>query len=130
MSSGCTSGMNRARESEPCLPSTKNLAFKPASELAELIADKQVSPVELTALYFERIERLDGQLHAYLTLAQDEAMQAAKDAEDAVMRGDELGALHGVPISIKDLELTKGIRSTSGSLPFKDRVPGRRFHSR
>ena len=101
----------------------ENLAFTPASELAALIADKQVSPVELTALYFERIERLDGQLHAYLTLCRDEAMQAAKDAENAVMRGDALGPLHGVPISIKDLELTKGIRTTSGSLPFKDRIP-------
>ena len=101
----------------------ENLAFAPASELAALIADKQASPVELTALYFERIERLDSQLNAYLTLCRDEAMQAAKDAEDAVMRGDALGPLHGVPISIKDLELTKGIRTTSGSLPFKDRIP-------
>ena len=101
----------------------ENLAFAPASELAALIADKQASPVELTALYFERIERLDGQLHAYLTLCRDEAMQAAKEAENAVMRGDALGPLHGVPISIKDLELTKGIRTTSGSLPFKDRIP-------
>ena len=101
----------------------ENLAFTPASELAALIADKQVSPVELTALYFERIDRLDSQLHAYLTLCRDEAMQTARDAESAVMRGDELGALHGVPISIKDLELSKGIRSTSGSLPFTDRIP-------
>lgn len=101
----------------------ENLAFAPASDLRALIADKQVSPVELTALYFERIDRLDSQLHAYLTLCRDEAMQAARNAEDAVMRGDELGALHGVPISIKDLELSKGIRSTSGSLPFTDRIP-------
>ena len=101
----------------------ENLAFAPASELAALIADKQASPVELTRLYFDRIERLDSQLNSYLTLTQNEAMQAAKDAEDAVMRGDALGPLHGVPISIKDLELTKGIRTTSGSLPFKDRIP-------
>ena len=100
-----------------------NLAFAPASELRDMIADKQVSPVELTELYFERIDRLDSQLHAYLTLCSDEAMESAKDAENAVMRGDELGTLHGVPISIKDLELSKGVRSTSGSLPFKDRIP-------
>ena len=100
-----------------------NLAFTPASELREMIADKQVSPVELTELYFERIDRLDSQLHAYLTLCRDEAMQAARDAENAVMRGDDLGALHGVPISIKDLELTKGVRTTSGCLVFKDRIP-------
>lgn len=101
----------------------ENLAFTPASDLRALIADKQVSPLELTALYFERIDRLDSQLHAYLTLCRDEAMEAARNAEDAVMRGDALGALHGVPISIKDLELSKGIRSTSGSLPFTDRIP-------
>ena len=101
----------------------ENLAFAPASELRALIGDKQVSPVELTALYYDRIDRLDSQLNAYLTLCRDEAMQAASDAEDAVMRGDALGALHGIPISIKDLEMSKGIRSTSGSLPFKDRIP-------
>ena len=101
----------------------ENLAFTPASELASLIGDKQVSPVELTELYFERIDRLDTQLHAYLTICRDKAMQAARTAEDAVIRGDSLGPLHGVPISIKDLEMSKGIRSTSGSLPFTDRIP-------
>ena len=50
-------------------------------------------------------------------------MVAARAAEAAVMRGDELGPLYGVPISIKDLELTKGIRTTSGSLVFQDRIP-------
>ena len=101
----------------------ENLAFASAAELRALIGDKQVSPVELTRLYLDRIDRLDSQLNSYLTLTHDEATQAAQDAEDAVMRGDELGPLHGVPISIKDLELTKGVRTTSGSLPFKDRVP-------
>ena len=101
----------------------ESIAFAPASELRRLVADKQASPVELTAMYLERIERLDPKLNSYLTVTGDEAMAAAKAAEDAVTRGDELGALHGVPISVKDLEMTKGIRSTSGSLPFKDRVP-------
>lgn len=102
---------------------SQNLASVPASEQRQLIADKQVSPVELTAMYLERIERLDPQLNAYLTVARDEAQAAAQAAEAAVMRGDAVGALHGVPISIKDLEMTKGIRSTGGSLPFKDRIP-------
>ena len=106
------------------MPKTdENLAFAPASELRALIADKQVSPVELTELYFDRIDRLDSQLHAYLTLCRDEAMQAARQAESAVMQGDDLGPLHGVPISIKDLELTKGVRTTSGCIVFKDRIP-------
>ena len=101
----------------------ENLAFAPSHELAALIADKQVSPVEITQLYFERIDRLDSQLNSYLTLSRDKAMESAKAAEDAVVRGDELGPLHGVPISIKDLVMTKGIRTTSGSLAYKDHIP-------
>lgn len=101
----------------------EKLAFAPASELRTLIATKQVSPVELTELYFERIDRLDSKLNAYLTLTRDEAMESARAAEQAVVRGDELGPLHGLPISIKDLEMTKGVRTTGGSLAFKDRVP-------
>ena len=100
-----------------------DLAFIPATELRGLIAAKQVSPVEVTELYLNRIDSLDPQLNSYLTVVQDEAMKAAKSAEQAVVRGDPLGPLHGVPVSIKDLELTKGIRTTSGSLIFKDRVP-------
>ena len=69
----------------------ENLAFAPAAELAALIADKQVSPVELAQLYFDRIERLDSELNSYLTLTRDDAMRAARDAEDAVLRGDALG---------------------------------------
>lgn len=101
----------------------ENLAFTSAFEIREMVSSKQVSPVELTQLFYNRIEKLDTQLNAYLTLNYDEAMRLAREAETAVARGDNLGPLHGVPISIKDLELTKGIRTTSGSLHFKDRVP-------
>ena len=101
----------------------EQLAFAPAFKLRELIADKQVSPVEITQLYLERIERLDSQLNSYLTLVRDDAMNAARSAEAAVLRGESLGPLHGLPISIKDLEITKGVRTTSGSLVYKDRVP-------
>ena len=101
----------------------EQMAFAPATELLQLIADKKVSPVELTELYFDRIERLDSRLNSYLTLTQDEAMETARAAEKAVVAGEELGPLHGLPISVKDLEMTKGIRTTGGSLVFKDRVP-------
>ena len=100
-----------------------DLAFTPALELRELIATKRVSPVELTELYLRRIDRLDSPLNSYLTIAYDQAMQAAKAAEDAVLRGEPLGPLHGMPIAIKDLQMTKGLRTTGGSLIFKDRVP-------
>ena len=103
----------------------EELAFAPATELLELISTKQVSPVELTELYFDRIDRLDSQLNSYLLLTRDEAMRTAKAAELAVVRGDELGPLHGLPISIKDSQMTKGVRTTTGSLVFKDRFPKR-----
>ena len=99
------------------------LAFSPSTELRDLIASKQVSPVEVTELYFSRIDRIDSKLNSYLTLARNEAMAGARAAEQAVVRGDTLGPLHGLPISLKDLEMTRGIRTTSGSLAYKDRVP-------
>lgn len=101
----------------------KNLVFLPAHELRTLIATKQVSPVEVTELYLQRIEQLDSQLNSYLTVTADLALATAREAEKAVMEGKSLGPLHGIPISIKDLEVTRGIRSTMGSLIFKDTVP-------
>ena len=101
------------------------LAFTPAAELLELIATRKVSPVELTELYFRRIERLDSRLNSYLLLNQDEAIYAARDAESVVMRGDATGALHGLPISIKDTQMTGGVRTTMGSIVYKDRIPER-----
>ncbi|MCH8207155.1 MAG: amidase [Chloroflexi bacterium] len=99
------------------------LAFTPAYRLRELIAQKQLSPVELAEGCLERIETLNPRLNAFLTVTADEALQAAREAEEGVMSGDELGPLHGIPTSIKDLEDTKGIRTTRGSLAYKDWVP-------
>lgn len=101
----------------------ENLAFAPATELRELIGNRQVSPVEITQLYLDRIDRLDPQLNSYLTVTSDIALEAARRAEQAVTEGEDLGPLHGVPISIKDLQMTKGVRSTGGSLAYRDRVP-------
>ena len=101
----------------------EEMAFAPATEHLKFIANKQVSPVELTELYLQRIEDLDGKLNSYLTVTADEAIQRAKEAEAGVLRGDHLGPLHGLPISIKDLEMTRGIRTTVGSVVFKDYIP-------
>ena len=103
--------------------SNTDLAFLPATELRDLIREKKVSPVEATSAFLERIDRLDSQLNSYLTVLPEEALRAARAAEDAVMRSGELGSLHGVPVSIKDLEMTSGVRTTGGSLLFEDRVP-------
>ena len=101
----------------------EELAYMPATEMRRLIVDKQVSPVEVTELYLRRIERLDPQLNSFLTVSADEAMRSARVAEQAVVSGESLGLLHGLPVSIKDLEMTRGMRTTGGSLIFKDRVP-------
>ena len=95
----------------------------PAHELASQLRSKDISPVELTEHYLRRIEALNPQLNAYLTVAGDEAMASAKTAEAELAAGQVKGPLHGVPISVKDLEMTAGIRSTLGSLIYKDHVP-------
>jgi aspartyl-tRNA(Asn)/glutamyl-tRNA(Gln) amidotransferase subunit A len=101
----------------------QNLAFTPASELRELIASKQLSPVELTEMYLRRIEEMNPTLNAFLTITAEQAMETARKAEAAVVRGDALGPLHGIPTSIKDLVPTKGVRTTRGSLTLKDWIP-------
>ncbi|MBI3953663.1 MAG: amidase [Chloroflexi bacterium] len=101
----------------------RDLAFAPAHQLASLIRRRKLSPVELVDIYLERIDRLNPRLNAYLTVCHDLARAAARDAEAAVMRGEELPPLHGVPVPIKDLNWTQGVRTTGGSLAYKDFVP-------
>ena len=101
----------------------ENLAFASATELRALIADGEITSTELTELYLSRIERLDDQLHAFLTVTPEIALEQAAKADAATARGESLGPLHGLPISIKDLQMTKGVRTTGGSLAYKDRVP-------
>ena len=94
-----------------------------AAELAALIRSKQVSPVEVTAHFLERISRHNGELNAFITVAQESAMAQAHRAEAAVIAGEELGPLHGVPVGVKDLDDTKGLRTTYGSILRMDHVP-------
>ena len=103
----------------------EGLAYAPASDLLELIAAKQVSPVEMAEMFFERIDRLDPQLNSFLLVTRDLAMEQARAAEDAVMRGDRLGPLHGLPVPIKDTQMTAGVPSTAGAVVFQNRVPER-----
>ena len=99
------------------------LAGTSARELARLIASRAVSPVEVLDAYLKAIEALNPQLNAVVTLAAEQARDAARRAEDAVMQGVALGPLHGVPIGVKDITPTAGIRTTYASLLYKDYVP-------
>ncbi|OLS38729.1 glutamyl-tRNA amidotransferase [Alkalihalophilus pseudofirmus] len=94
-----------------------------ASKLGPLIKEKQVSPVELMEETFERINKLDSTLNAYITLLPDYALEKAQQAEKDIMRGLYKGPLHGIPIGIKDNYYTKGITTTVGSKIFQDYIP-------
>jgi amidase len=94
-----------------------------AVELRRLIGRKKVSPLELLDSCLKRIRATDGAINAMVAMDQKAARKAARDAENAVMRGDDLGLLHGLPIGVKDLQETAGLRTTHGSLIYKDHVP-------
>ena len=100
-----------------------DLTRKSATELSVLIKSRALSPVELLNASLAVIERVNPKLNAIVTLATDQAREAAREAEAAVMRGDAVGALHGLPIGVKDVTRTAGIRTTFGSPLFKDFVP-------
>ena len=102
---------------------SSELAYMSATELSRAIRSRQASSVEVTELFYERIERLDPRLNSYLALCPEQALSDARAADDAVARGWALGPLHGIPISIKDLEMSKGIPTTLGSALFRDRIP-------
>ena len=101
----------------------EDLTRKSAIELAALIRSRAISPRELLDAHLTVIERVNPKLNAVVTLAADHARDAAHQAEAAVMRGDELGLLHGLPIAIKDTTRTAGIRTTFGSPLFVDHIP-------
>ena len=87
------------------------------------MASKEVSPVEATEAYLERIESLDSKFRAYVTVTADLALEAAKRAEKEIARGDYRGPMHGVPVAVKDQIHTEGILTTGGSPVFNDFVP-------
>jgi aspartyl-tRNA(Asn)/glutamyl-tRNA(Gln) amidotransferase subunit A len=99
------------------------LAFMPAADLAEAIQKKQVSPVEVVEAVLGRIERVNPRLNAYCTVTAEAARADARAAEAAVLRGDRVGPLHGVPYSVKDLVITRGVRTAFGSRIYEHNIP-------
>ena len=91
--------------------------------VAPRIAAREVSPVELTACYLDRVKRLNPVLNAYSTVMEDEALAAAREAEQEINRGNYRGPLHGIPVSIKDNLAVKGYPTTAGSQILKDWKP-------
>lgn len=99
------------------------LTDQSVANLSDLIRKKVVSPVELTEAVLERIGRLDGTLKAFVTVMDEQALQAAREAEKAIMAGSCLGPWHGIPVAVKDLYYTRGIRTTAGSKVLADFIP-------
>ncbi|MEJ2292273.1 MAG: amidase family protein [Deinococcales bacterium] len=97
-----------------------------ATELAQLIRRRSVSPVEVVEAHLGAIERRNASINAYVTVLADEALQAAREAERRLLGGAVVGPLHGVPYALKDLfETRAGVRTTYGSLLFRDHVADR-----
>ena len=99
------------------------ICYTSATELARLIRKKEISPCEIVNAILERIERINPEIKAYVTVASEQASRAAENAERALMKGEEIGPLHGIPVSIKDLTPTRGIRTTFGSRMYDDNIP-------
>jgi aspartyl-tRNA(Asn)/glutamyl-tRNA(Gln) amidotransferase subunit A len=100
-----------------------DLAKLTIREVSDLIRKKKVSPVELTTACLARINQFNPSLNAFITITAESAMAQAREAEAEVMRGNWRGPLHGVPIALKDLFDTAGVKTTAGSGVFKDRIP-------
>lgn len=103
--------------------STQSLCYTPAVDLAEMIRSREISPVEVVDAFLERIDEINPKVNAFCTVTADTARDAARKAEQAVMGGSNLGILHGVPFSIKDLIYTKSVRTMQGSRIYENYVP-------
>lgn len=100
-----------------------SLTRKSAGELVALVKSREITPLEILDAHLSVIERVNPKLNAIVTLAAEQAREVAIRAGAAVIRGEETGPLHGLPIGIKDITPTAGIRTTFGSPLFKDHVP-------
>ena len=101
---------------------SKEIFFSDATRLAELIRRRDISPVEVMQAHLDRIEETNPQVNAIVTVAAG-ALEAARAAEAAVMAGEPLGPLHGVPFTVKDSIDTAGVMTQRGSPIFKNRLP-------
>ena len=103
--------------------SDEPLHYQTIREVGERLKQRELSPVELTTAILDRAERLDGPLNAFITITRERALEQARAAERAILDGRNLGPLHGIPISLKDLYQTVGVKTTGGSKILADWVP-------
>ncbi len=101
----------------------EDICYMPAWEMADKIKTQELTSLEITEILIERIEKINPIINAYCTTTFDLARELAKNADEAVNKGDKLGLLNGIPTCIKDLMMTKGIRTTFGSKLYEDFIP-------
>ena len=101
----------------------QEIPFLSATELANLIREGEVSPLEATEAYLDRIASVDGKLNSYITVTGDEALAAAREAESEIAAGNYRGPMHGIPVAVKDQLNTRGIRTTGGSSILGNNIP-------
>jgi Asp-tRNA(Asn)/Glu-tRNA(Gln) amidotransferase A subunit family amidase len=126
---GVTSGPTRDRfirsksSAVPLPASDDAIAFAPVAQLSRWVESRMLTSERLTSIYLSRIERLDPKIRSVITLTRDHALARAKTADAEIAAGKYRGALHGIPYGVKDLLDTKGIATTYGAEPFRNRVP-------
>src|SRR5918911_5044035 len=103
--------------------SADDLAYATIAEVAPRLAAGEISPLELTRACLDRIDRLDGQINAFITRLADSALNEATRAEQEIRRGGDRGPPHGIPLAHKDLFATPRVRTTPGSSILADAVP-------
>jgi Asp-tRNA(Asn)/Glu-tRNA(Gln) amidotransferase A subunit family amidase len=108
---------------EVALPEDRNeIAFYTIPQLASLIQSKQISSLELTELYLERLKKHNPTLQCAITITEELAISQAKRADEEIANGDYRGLLHGIPYGTKDLMAVKGYKTTWGAMPYKDQI--------
>jgi Asp-tRNA(Asn)/Glu-tRNA(Gln) amidotransferase A subunit family amidase len=122
--SSSTDRFVRSKDGGLPLPSSDDdIAFAPVTQLSRWIETRQLTSERLTNIYLSRIERLDSKIRSIITLTRDHALARAKAADAEIAAGRYRGPLHGIPYGVKDLLDTKGIPTTYGAEPFRNRVP-------
>ena len=108
---------------DPLPPADDAVAYAPVTHLSRWIEARKLTSERLTTIYLDRIDRFDKRLRSIITLTRDQALQRARQADREIAAGKYRGPLHGIPYGVKDLLDTKGIATTWGAEPFRDRVP-------
>jgi len=110
-------------KTRPLPDNSEDIAFAHLSDLAHWVQTQQITSVELTELYLDRIQTFGAKLECFITLTADLAREQARQADTEIQRGQHRGLLHGLPYGLKDLFDTKGTHTTWGAGPYRDRIP-------